>query len=73
MLCHTGGLENAIPNALAIGGTCFALFIKNQRQWVAKPLEEATVEKFRGKFGFCPKKPSAITYICNFVYRSVQK
>ena len=47
-----GGLENAIPNALAIGGTCFALFIKNQRQWVSKPLEEATVEKFKGKLFF---------------------
>ena len=33
-----GGVENAPANAHAIGAEGFALFTKNQRQWVAKPL-----------------------------------
>ncbi|XP_046450041.1 probable endonuclease 4 isoform X2 [Daphnia pulex] len=42
-----GGLENAITNSLNIGGTSFALFLKNQRQWVSKPMEDVTVERFK--------------------------
>ena len=34
----SGGLENAPRNAHRIGATAFALFTKNQRQWMAKPL-----------------------------------
>ena len=34
----SGGADNAPANAHAIGATAFALFTKNQRQWVAKPL-----------------------------------
>ena len=34
----SGGVENAPLNAAEIGATAFALFTKNQRQWVAKPL-----------------------------------
>lgn len=41
-------MENAITNALKIGASCFALFLKSQRQWTAKPMEESTVEKFKG-------------------------
>lgn len=42
-----GGPENAPANARAIGATAFALFTKNQRQWVAPPLSEGQVEAFR--------------------------
>ncbi len=42
----SGGVENAPRNAAAIGATAFALFTKNQRQWVAPPLSEATIEAF---------------------------
>ena len=34
----SGGVDNAPRNAREIGATAFALFTKNQRQWVAKPL-----------------------------------
>ena len=34
----SGGVENAPANAHKIGATAFALFTKNQRQWVAAPL-----------------------------------
>ena len=42
-----GGTENAPRNAHAIGATGFALFTKNQRQWVAKPLTAAEIDAFR--------------------------
>lgn len=52
-----GGVENAPINAAAIGATAFALFTKNQRQWVAKPLTDSSIEQFKencGKLGFSP-------------------
>ncbi|WP_319558434.1 deoxyribonuclease IV [Thiomicrorhabdus sp.] len=42
-----GGVENAPLRAHAIGATAFALFTKNQRQWVAKPLTEQSIEAFK--------------------------
>ena len=43
----SGGVENAPLNAKEIGATAFALFTKNQRQWVAKPLTEENISQFR--------------------------
>lgn len=43
----SGGVFNAVQNALDIGAKAFALFTKNQRQWAAKPLDDETVEKFK--------------------------
>lgn len=54
-----GGVENAPINAHAIGATAFALFTKNQRQWLAKPLESKTIEAFKEncvKYGFSPNQ-----------------
>lgn len=42
-----GGVFNAVTNAQSIGAKAFALFTKNQRQWVAKPLEGESIEKFK--------------------------
>lgn len=42
----SGGVENAPLNAEAIGARAFALFTKNQRQWVAKPLSDESIERF---------------------------
>jgi len=44
-----GGLHNAIDNALTIGCRSFALFVRNQRTWKMKPLEEEEVNIFREK------------------------
>jgi len=41
-----GGVENAPLNAHAIGAKAFALFTKNQKQWVAAPLTEKSIELF---------------------------
>lgn len=42
-----GGVENAVKNAVEIGADGFALFTKNQRQWVSKPLAEKNIQKFK--------------------------
>lgn len=52
-----GGLENAPINAHQIGATAFALFTKNQRQWVAKPLTDVSIAAFKAnceKYGYQP-------------------
>ena len=41
----SGGVENAPHNAKAIGATAFALFTKNQRQWLAPALTEEQCER----------------------------
>lgn len=43
----SGGVSNAPLNAKAIGADAFALFLKNQRQWSAKPYESAEIDKFK--------------------------
>jgi deoxyribonuclease-4 len=43
----SGGVFNAVTNAVAIGAKAFALFTKNQRQWSAKPLDTETIDKFK--------------------------
>lgn len=42
-----GGVANAIVNARAIGANAFALFTRNQRSWVSRPLAAADVETFK--------------------------
>ena len=43
----SGGVENAVKNAKDIGATAFALFTKNQRQWIAPALTEAQIATFK--------------------------
>ena len=43
----TGGVSKAPINAHEINAKAFALFVKNQRRWDAKPLEKAEIEKFK--------------------------
>lgn len=43
----SGGLNNAPINAKNIGASAFALFTKNQRQWLAKPLIDAEITQFK--------------------------
>ena len=54
----SGGVENAPVNAHNIGATAFALFTKNQRQWVAKPLTQKSIDTFKAnceKYGYKPE------------------
>jgi deoxyribonuclease-4 len=53
-----GGVFNAAKNAFDINAKAFALFVKNQRQWVAKPLNNATILNFKESlttYGFKPE------------------
>ena len=43
----SGGVENAPINAHNIGAKAFALFTKNQRQWVSKPLTDESISLFK--------------------------
>lgn len=54
----SGGVENAPLNAQAIGANAFALFTKNQRQWVSPPLTERSITLFKERcqqYGFQPE------------------
>ena len=54
----SGGVENAPVNAHEIGANAFALFTKNQRQWVSKPLTEESIRLFKEnceKYNFKPE------------------
>lgn len=42
----SGGVFNAPKNAMDIKASAFALFTKNQRQWVAKALDTPTIDKW---------------------------
>lgn len=42
----SGGVENAVSNAQSIGANAFALFTKNQRQWIAPPLTNSQIDTF---------------------------
>jgi deoxyribonuclease IV len=43
----SGGVDNAPVNANEIGARAFALFTKNQKQWLANPLTKASIKLFR--------------------------
>lgn len=54
----SGGVEFAPVNAHEIGATAFALFTKNQRQWVSKPLTQESISLFKAHcqtYGFKPE------------------
>ena len=54
----SGGVGNAILNAEAIGANAFALFTRNQRSWVSKPLAQMEIDGFKALLadrGFSPK------------------
>jgi len=54
----SGGVGNAILNAEAIGANAFALFTRNQRSWVSKPLAQIEIDGFKALLadrGFRPE------------------
>jgi len=73
----SGGVYNAPLNAMEIGAKAFALFTKNQRQWVAKPLDEETIAKFKenlAKSGILPKHVLPHdSYLINLGHPEVEK
>jgi len=73
----SGGVDNAPLNAMKIGAKAFALFTKNQRQWVAKPLEEKMITSFKAnleKSGISPKHVLPHdSYLINLGHPEVEK
>jgi deoxyribonuclease-4 len=54
----SGGVENAPANAAQIGANAFALFTRNQRQWVSRPLTQQSIDAFKEgcrRYGFQPE------------------
>ena len=56
----SGGVENAPLNAANIGAKAFALFTKNQRQWIAKPLSDESISNFRTNLDKVGIKPEHV-------------
>ena len=55
----SGGVQNAPINAHSIGAGAFALFTKNQRQWIAPPLSAKDIEAFKAeceRLGYTPQQ-----------------
>ena len=56
----SGGVQNAPLNAKEIEANAFALFTKNQRRWVAKPLDSKTIASFKKNCAALNFKPEQI-------------
>jgi deoxyribonuclease-4 len=73
----SGGVDNAPLNAMAIGAKAFALFTKNQRQWIAKPLEIKTIDAFHKNLESSGILPKHIlphdSYLINLGHPEVEK
>jgi deoxyribonuclease-4 len=64
-----GGVSRAVERAAEYGSTALALFLKNQRQWAAPPLEREEVARFRRAIRETGIDPRALvahdTYLVN--------
>jgi len=73
----SGGVDKAPLNAMGIGAKAFAVFTKNQRQWVAKPLETKTIDAFKRNLeeaGILPKHVLPHdSYLINLGHSEVEK
>ncbi|HHO64970.1 MAG TPA: deoxyribonuclease IV [Epsilonproteobacteria bacterium] len=73
----SGGVDNAPLNAMAIGAKAFAVFTKNQRQWVAKPLETKTIDAFHKNMELAGILPRHVlphdSYLINLGHPEVEK
>ena len=55
----SGGVENAPLNAHEIGAKAFALFTRNQRQWMSSPLTSRSIDLFKERcaaYGYLPSQ-----------------
>ncbi|WP_415899339.1 deoxyribonuclease IV [Neptuniibacter sp. QD48_11] len=56
----SGGVQNAPLNAKKLEANAFALFTKNQRRWVSKPLDAKTIASFKKNCAALNFKPEQI-------------
>lgn len=45
----SGGVDKALQRAANVGATSCQIFSKNERQWIARPLDEDVVERFHSE------------------------
>ena len=73
----SGGVFNAPLNAKAIGAKSFALFTKNQRQWVAKPLDQQSIDLFKKNLDDAEVLPKHVlphdSYLINLGHPEIEK
>lgn len=55
-----GGVDHAPLNARNIGAKAFALFTKNQRQWLSRPLSIAAIDGFHKNMADCGFAPTHV-------------
>ncbi|KAF3928211.1 hypothetical protein AA313_de0206774 [Arthrobotrys entomopaga] len=73
-----GGVENAVKNAVRIGSTAFALFLKSQRKWESppyKPSNITTFKKMTKETGYDPRRhmlPHG-SYLVNLAQKDKEK
>jgi len=72
-----GGVFNAAINAKKIGAQAFALFTKNQKRWDAKPLDTATIDKFKKELEDACIEPKHVlphdSYLINLGHPELEK
>jgi len=73
----SGGVENAPLNAMKIGAKAFAMFTKNQRQWVAKPLTQKSIDEFKANLKKAEISPKHVlphdSYLINLGNPDIEK
>ncbi|CAA6811051.1 MAG: Endonuclease IV (EC, partial [uncultured Campylobacterales bacterium] len=73
----SGGVEHAPLRANDIGASAFALFTKNQRQWVAKPLTKESIAEFKKNLQTVGIEPSNVlphdSYLINLGHPEIEK
>ncbi len=62
-LSVSGGVDTAFDRATAINCTAFQIFTKSNRQWEAKPLEEAVIGRFRQR-----QQETGLPVVCHASY-----
>lgn len=55
-----GGVENAVSEAVKIGANAFALFTRNQKAWVSKPLTAASIQAFQTRLSDSGIRPEHV-------------
>jgi len=73
----SGGVYNAIDEAVSIGANAFALFTKNQKRWDAKPFDKKTLDTWFKTLDESGINPEAIlphdSYLINLGHPEEQK
>ncbi len=57
-ISSAGGVENALLNALRIGGNAFSCFVRPKMQWASNPIPDTSIESFKHRIaqhGFMPR------------------